>query len=424
MRARRPDTTAFVERDGVKSALRGVRRRQRPTIVLLPTWSIIHSRFWKAQVPYLARHFRVVTFDGRGCGPSDRPIGRGGLRRRRVRRRHARRDGRHRHRAGHRSSGCRAARRGACTSPPTIRSGSRALFAIGPSCGAGGRRSPTASGSPGTASTTPPRGGRSTTAATGWRATTTTSCEFFFAQMFVEPHSTKQIEDCVEWAARDRSGHAGGDHRRTAGHARGGLPARSRPLCVGCAARCWWSTATSDRIRSHADGASSSPSSPAATLVTIDGGGHGPQARDPVMVNRSDQGVRRSDAGQPTASPSRHLDATRAARRPKRALYLSSPIGLGHARRDVAIAQELRRLHPDLQIDWLAQHPVTRGARRRRRAGPPGLGMAGERVGAHRRRVRRARPARLPGDPPDGRDPRQQLHGVPRRRRGRATTTS
>ncbi|WP_203582082.1 glycosyltransferase [Microbacterium hibisci] len=50
----------------------------------------------------------------------------------------------------------------------------------------------------------------------------------------------------------------------------------------------------------------------------------------------------------------------RAQRRPRKALFLSSPIGLGHARRDVAIAQELRRLHPDLQIEWLAQHPVTR----------------------------------------------------------------
>ena len=46
--------------------------------------------------------------------------------------------------------------------------------------------------------------------------------------------------------------------------------------------------------------------------------------------------------------------------RPKRVLYISSPIGLGHAQRDVAIANELRKLHPDLQIDWLAQHPVTR----------------------------------------------------------------
>ena len=46
--------------------------------------------------------------------------------------------------------------------------------------------------------------------------------------------------------------------------------------------------------------------------------------------------------------------------RRRRALYISSPIGLGHAQRDVAIARELRRLRPDLEIDWLAQDPVTR----------------------------------------------------------------
>jgi len=50
---------------------------------------------------------------------------------------------------------------------------------------------------------------------------------------------------------------------------------------------------------------------------------------------------------------------TRARNRRRRALYISSPIGLGHAQRDVAIAAELRALHPDLEIDWLAQHPVT-----------------------------------------------------------------
>ncbi|HYZ47249.1 MAG TPA: glycosyltransferase [Actinomycetota bacterium] len=41
-------------------------------------------------------------------------------------------------------------------------------------------------------------------------------------------------------------------------------------------------------------------------------------------------------------------------------MFISSPIGLGHAQRDVAVARELRRLHPDLEIDWLAQDPVTR----------------------------------------------------------------
>ncbi|HYH92115.1 MAG TPA: glycosyltransferase [Candidatus Saccharimonadales bacterium] len=50
---------------------------------------------------------------------------------------------------------------------------------------------------------------------------------------------------------------------------------------------------------------------------------------------------------------------TRALARRRRALYISSPIGLGHAQRDVAIAAELRTLHPDLEIDWLAQSPVT-----------------------------------------------------------------
>ena len=51
---------------------------------------------------------------------------------------------------------------------------------------------------------------------------------------------------------------------------------------------------------------------------------------------------------------------TRALSRRRRALYISSPIGLGHAQRDVAIASELRALHPDLEIDWLAQDPVTK----------------------------------------------------------------
>jgi predicted glycosyltransferase len=50
---------------------------------------------------------------------------------------------------------------------------------------------------------------------------------------------------------------------------------------------------------------------------------------------------------------------TRALARRRRALYISSPIGLGHAQRDVAIADELRVLRPDLEIDWLAQEPVT-----------------------------------------------------------------
>ncbi len=71
MRARHPDVEGHVYRDGVRLGYE-VYGDGEPTILLLPTWTIIHSRFWKMQVPYLARHFRVITYDGPGNGRSDR----------------------------------------------------------------------------------------------------------------------------------------------------------------------------------------------------------------------------------------------------------------------------------------------------------------------------------------------------------------
>jgi len=84
-------------------------------------------------------------------------------------------------------------------------------------------------------------------------------------------------------------------------------------------------------------------------LVLMEGSGHAPHVRDPVMVN-----VLLRDFVKPAGPPRRWV---RGRLRRKRALYISSPIGLGHAQRDVAIADELRKMHPDLEIDWLAQHP-------------------------------------------------------------------
>src|SRR4030088_1184893 len=87
-----------------------------------------------------------------------------------------------------------------------------------------------------------------------------------------------------------------------------------------------------------------------ARLVTLEGEGHIPSARHPVRVNlliSEFAGVR------PQAPP------TRTPKGPPRALLVSSPIGLGHAWRDVAIANELRRIVPGLRVEWRAQPPVT-----------------------------------------------------------------
>ena len=51
-RARLPDKTGFVERDGIRCHYE-VYGSGDTTVLLLPTWSIIHSRHWKMQIPYL-----------------------------------------------------------------------------------------------------------------------------------------------------------------------------------------------------------------------------------------------------------------------------------------------------------------------------------------------------------------------------------
>jgi predicted glycosyltransferase len=45
---------------------------------------------------------------------------------------------------------------------------------------------------------------------------------------------------------------------------------------------------------------------------------------------------------------------------PRRILFISGSIGLGHAGRDLAIAEQLRRRRPGLEIDWLAGQPAIR----------------------------------------------------------------
>ena len=74
MRAALPVESGSVERDGVRVTYEVFGTGQ-PTLMLMPTWCVVHSRIWKMQVPYLARHFRVITWDGPGNGGAGRPEG-------------------------------------------------------------------------------------------------------------------------------------------------------------------------------------------------------------------------------------------------------------------------------------------------------------------------------------------------------------
>ena len=257
------------------------------------------------------------------------------------------------------------------------------------------------------------RAGRSTTGTTGSRAATTTS--WSSSSTRCSPSRTRP--------SRSRTASAGGARPIPApwstpppgemGLRRGAPYADRAGAARGSGARCSCCTATTTRsVRTRT----------AERLAELTGGSPGPARRGrsrpacrahPVRVNLM---IREFVGPDPPAGRAERRGWPRPRRR-QRALYLSSPIGLGHARRDLAIVEELRKLHPDLRDRLARPAPGDPRARGRRRARPPGVGVAGERVGARRGRGRRARPARLPGDPADGRDPGQQLHGVRRGRR-------
>lgn len=169
-------------------------------------------------------------------------------------------------------------------------------------------------------------------------------------EVFPEPHSEKQIEDGVAWAA--------GTDARTLIHtiaARRDATEQGETAYASIRCPVLVIHGTEDRIVPHAKGALVAQLT-GARFISIPGAGHMPGARFPVMINRAIAGFLDEVTGEdcPTPVMARRLGTC------PRALYLSSPIGLGHVRRDLAIARSLRGLRPDLQVDWLAQSPVTR----------------------------------------------------------------
>lgn len=358
MLARQADTEGFIEHDGVKIHFE-VHGDDGPTILLLPTWTIVHKRIWKMQVPYLARHFRVVTYDGPGNGRSDRPA-----------------------------------------TPPPYGQAAQVAYALAVLDATGTDRAVVVALSTavnwalelavehptrvhGTvaigASIALPPGNTRAAARPGddpadlppsavprlgsdpashwrkynrdyWRTHHDDFAWFFMGQCFTEQHSTKAIEDGVAWALETTG--AVLDVERQADR-----PDRAtiESWCARLTGPLLILHGTDDRVAPLARGEAFAALT-GGDLVVIDGGGHIPIARDPVQVNLLVRAF--ADRFRP-AVPARQV-WHRWQSRPPRVLYLSSPIGLGHARRDLAIAAKLRELRPGVQIDWLTQHPVIR----------------------------------------------------------------
>jgi pimeloyl-ACP methyl ester carboxylesterase/predicted glycosyltransferase len=340
MRARYPDAEGFIERDGVKVGYE-VFGAGEQTILLLTSWAIVHARQWKAQVPYLARRFRVITVEGRGNGRADQPVtAEAYLDREYVDDAVAVLDATAVDRAVivGLSMGGRHALQLAAWHPERA----AGVVAIG-----------AALPWPPPPDFDEPRDsyeGWGKANRHYWVADYRGWVEFFMSQVFTEPHSTKQREDGTAWGLET-----------TAETLLLTTPGVAEPSVADAEAVCRLVRCPvlivhgdQDGIVPHETGAALARWT-GGRMVTIGGGGHAPTMRDPVQTNLLIRGFAESLG--PRAPMSRTW--TRPLNRPKRVLYVSSPIGLGHARRDLAIADELRELRPGLEVHWLAQHPVT-----------------------------------------------------------------
>ena len=346
MRAAVPCIERFIERDGVKVryAVHGHGAR---TLLFLPPWPIVHSRVYKAQIPYFADHFRVVSFDPRGNGLSDHPddpnayapsqfvddalaiLDATGAERASL--------------VGLSLGGLYGALL-AAHCPERV----EALI----TCGAVVPFVPTHLHK--TAESLHAKRSRhegwEKFNLDYWQSDYADFCAFFFSRMFCEPHSTKQIEDALNWAATG----SGDILARMAGARDDGRYPATEEAYARIACPSLWVHGAADEV---------TPPAMSQAAARITGGelqlwpevGHGANVRFPARFNMLVRDFLNRHIGTPESAPRPHRRG-----RAKRALYLSSPIGLGHARRDLAVTRELRKLHPDLDVHWLAQDPVTR----------------------------------------------------------------
>ena len=344
MRARLPDESGYVVNSGVRIHYE-VHGTGQPTVLLLPTWAIVDSRHWKMQVPFLARDYRVITFDPRGNGRSDRPRNPAAYADAVFARDAA---------AVLDATGTqRAVLAAFCSAFPwallVAASHPRrvtGIVAIGPTL-------PIPPADPWEQTgysfddVLPTTEGWAKENRHYWRRDWRGYVEFFMSQIATEPHSTKPYDDLVEWGmqtdAETMLCDADAPHQ-VADETEAIRLCRSLACPVLVIAGDQDQIVPPERARRIAELTS-------AELLVIEGGGHAPHVRYPVVVNHA---IRNFVDG-----PRHHAVWPAAHSRRRRALWISSPIGLGHVQRDLAIARALRQRVPDLEIHWWAQPPVT-----------------------------------------------------------------
>ncbi len=276
-RARYPDSEGYVERDGVR-VFYEIYGQGEPTVLFLPTWTIIHSRHWKLQLPYFARHARAITFDPRGNGRSDRPsdpraydeaefaadalavLDATGTERAVV---------------VSLSLGAQRALLLATEHPERV---AGAVF-IGPALPLGELAGPR---------DIVERFDEELETDEGWAKYNRHYwlrdypgfLEFFFAECFSDAHSTKQIEDCVRWGLETTP------ETLLVGEGGVGLGSRENVEKICAQVRCPVLVihGDEDRIRPVEHGAELARLTGGA-FVRFEGAGHLPHARDPVKVN-------------------------------------------------------------------------------------------------------------------------------------------
>ncbi len=313
-------------------------------LFLLPQCQVVtYSRMWKHQVPYLSRYFRVITMDPRGNGRSDRPPTGYDL------------DTRY---------GDLLAVLDEVARPPfaLVAFSCAAPLAFRYAVAHPGRLSHLILLSGQYAESVPqPFEERVARVIRddfdNWR-------NRLFKRVFPEPHSLKGIEDCVAWAGETAPEVLIESLRAIDGVDLYDLLGEVRVPTLAL-------HGTDDKIVPYSHAQKMVAAIPGARLVTFERGGHGLFGRDAVKINHliRDFALGRditettipptTDRAVPApAPPATRPRPPRASQR--RVLWLSSPIGLGHVQRDLAIARRLRSLHPDVIVDFLAGDPADR----------------------------------------------------------------